>query len=193
MYYTHNLLDKNQMIEFLQKTKTLYLKIQKQNYRSQRFSNRHYFLRTPYIAYHYFFKFCLNPLASKLHPNCSFCYLVSFTECVFGWWYYGFRRVQSWYLSARRILLCVLCNKVSTLLKSDTMWYLVILWFWYHTDTQRHIGHSGVNRLKHPYKYILTRPVIFSEQLCVLHGMNSWLISKIYFPRWVCVSKITHL
>ena len=63
-----------------------------------------------------------------------------------------------WYLNTRRTLICVLCNKASSLLQSDT-------------------------ELSHPYKYIFTPAVMCSQQLSLLHWINTWMISKIYFSR----------
>ena len=59
------------------------------------------------------------------------------------------------------------------------------------TQRQAHTADSGVNTLTHPYKCILTPPVICSQQLSVLHGMNNSLISKIYFPQCHFFSKST--
>ena len=41
------------------------------------------------------------------------------------------------------------------------------------THKQGHTAHTGANRLTHPYKYILTPPVMCSQQLSVLHWMNN--------------------
>ena len=41
--------------------------------------------------------------------------------------------------------------------------------------------HRGANRLAHPYKYIFTPPLMYSQQLPLLHWMNNLLISKIYY------------
>ena len=40
---------------------------------------------------------------------------------------------------------------------------------WYHTHTKRHRAHTGVNRLTHPYEYILTPPIMCSQQPSVFH------------------------
>ena len=63
--------------------------------------------------------------------------------------------------------------------------------FWGGLRPQSHYG--GGNRLTHAYKYIFTSPVMCLQQLCVLHWMNNLLISKIYFPQWLCYWKIIHL
>ena len=47
------------------------------------------------------------------------------------------------------------------------------------SHTQRHTAHIGANRLTHPYKYILKPPVMCSQQVSALHGINNMLISKI--------------
>ena len=94
--------------------------------------------------------------------------------------------------------MCVLSNKESSLLMSDT-W---CGFFWYsnlisHTQTQSHkqihTAHSGARRLTHPHKYIFTPPTICSQQLSLLHWMDNALISKNYFPRCLFFSRIIHL
>ena len=57
--------------------------------------------------------------------------------------------------------------------------WLIICFFastliWYHTSKhkQRHTACSEVNRLTHPYKCILTPPVMCSQQLSVLCCMS---------------------
>ena len=100
-----------------------------------------------------------------------------------------------WSLGTRRTLQCVLCNKVSDLLRSDT-WcgFLLVLSFDItQTHKQGHTPLSGTNRMAHPYKYILTPSVISSQQLYVLYLMNNSQISKIYFLQCLCFLKITHL
>ena len=46
-----------------------------------------------------------------------------------------------------------------------------------NTHTQRHTC-LETNTLVHPYKYILTSPVTYSQQLSVLYWMNNSMISK---------------
>ena len=67
---------------------------------------------------------------------------------------------------------------------------MLVLWF---DITQRHIEHSGANRMVSPYKYILTTAVMYSQQLCVLHWIGNSLVSNNYFPQYICFLKITHL
>ena len=55
--------------------------------------------------------------------------------------------------------------------------FLVVLWFDI-SHTQKHTAHTGANRLTHPYKYISTPSVMRSQQLCVFHRMNNFLIQK---------------
>ena len=59
-----------------------------------------------------------------------------------------------------------------------------------HKQTQRHTAHSGASRLTHPYKYIFTSPIMWSQQLSLLHWMNNSLILNIYFPRCLFFSKL---
>ena len=59
-----------------------------------------------------------------------------------------------------------------------------------HTHTQRYTEQWGAERLTQPYKYILTQPVMYSQQLSVLHGMNKLLISKIWYQ---CLSTMSFL
>ena len=80
--------------------------------------------------------------------------------------------------------MCVLCNKVSSLLRSDKCDAFLVLWFDI-THRERHTTHSGANRLTYPYKYIFTPPFMCSQQLFLLHWMNNSLISKIYFPQYL--------
>ena len=47
------------------------------------------------------------------------------------------------------------------------MWFLLVLWFCYHTH--KNAAHSWVIRLTHPYKYVFTPPVMCSQQLPLLH------------------------
>ena len=67
----------------------------------------------------------------------------------------------------------VLCKKASSLLRSDTYRFLVVLWF-----NITHISHtklhSETTRLTHPYKYILTPLVMWSQQLSTLHWIIHW-------------------
>ena len=64
---------------------------------------------------------------------------------------------------------CVLSNKVSSLLRSDTSdGFLLVLWFDIAHTTQTNTQHNlGDNRLTHPYKYILTPPVMRSVAICI--------------------------
>ena len=47
----------------------------------------------------------------------------------------------------------------------------------FHTHPPTHT-HTGVNTLTHPYKYILTQPVMCSQQQFLLHWINNLPISK---------------
>ena len=67
-----------------------------------------------------------------------------------------------WFLSTQRTLIFVLCNKALSLLRSDT-YNLGQIHLISHTQTCT--AHSRASRLTHPYKYIITPPVICSQQL----------------------------
>ena len=59
-----------------------------------------------------------------------------------------------WYLGTRTTLVCVFCNKVSYLLRSDTCGFLLVLWFDItHTETQYTQGpadwHNNINAYLH--------------------------------------------
>ena len=75
---------------------------------------------------------------------------------------------------------CVLCNKVSNLLRFDTeCHFLRVFWFdithtyvlstHTHTHKDTHHTQGPTSRLTHRYKYILAPPVMCSEQLFVFH------------------------
>ena len=127
-----------------------------------------YFMKTPYIDT---LQILLIPpfVATKLHPHCFFFVL-------FLWpnrWLHHIRcaiflndvinphmSVKLWYLSTRRTLMCVLCNKASRLLRSDTRDFLLILWFdikHTHRDTQHTQGpvdwHTHINTYLHHLLY----------------------------------------
>ena len=103
-----------------------------------------YFMKTP-LHYHPPFQILSKPPLPYRHqppPHCSFCCLVSLA----GWvitphlmrhsmilWIYI---CKLWHLNTRRTLLCVLSSKVSSLLRSDTCGFLLVLWFGIlHTNT----------------------------------------------------------
>ena len=73
-------------------------------------------------------------------------------------------------LVPEKTLMCVLCNKASSLLRSDTLsGFLLGL----RVDiTQTHTAHSGGSQLTHTYKYIFTPPVVCSQQLPLLHWID---------------------
>ena len=63
---------------------------------------------------------------------------------------------------------------------------------WYHTHTpntntktKTHSTLRGAIDLTHPYKYILTPPVVCLQQLSALQWKNNSLISKVYSPKYV--------
>ena len=68
---------------------------------------------------------------------------------------------------------------------------LVLLFDITHTNThtQRHATHSEISRLTDSYKYIITPPITWSQQLPLLHWMSNSLISKTYFLKYLFFSK----
>ena len=54
---------------------------------------------------------------------------------------------------------------------------------WYHTKRQTHIVHTATNKLTNTYKYMLTPPVMCTQQVLVLHWMNSLMIQKFSLQR----------
>ena len=93
-----------------------------------------YFIKTPLYCLLPFFQILSTPLsfvASNLRPHCSFCFLVSLADWVIAshlmhhlmiLWIYICQTLV-WYLSTRRTLLCVLYNKASSLLRSDSWFF----------------------------------------------------------------------
>ena len=117
-------------------------------------------------------------LCLKWHILRSYCFVAEVT----------FNDIKDLNMTSLRTLVCVLCNKVSSLLRSDTCGFLLVLWF-----NITHTTHSRASRVTHSYKYIFTRTVMYSQQLPLLHWMNNSLMSKIYFPESLFCSKTIHL
>ena len=98
-------------------------------------------------------------------------------------------------MSSLRTLMCVICNKASSLPRSDTQCgFLLVLWFDI-THTQGHRAHLGGSRLTHPYKYIFTPTIMFSQQLSLLYWINNYWYQKFTFcfTFLLFCSKIIHL
>ena len=88
------------------------------------------------------------------------------------------------------------CSKASSLIRSDIYACYVGTLILYPTHIQRHTTHTEADSITHPYNHInvhLTPPVIWLQQLSVLHRMSNSLISKIYFQECLFFSKITQL
>ena len=89
----------------------------------------------PYVAYYPFFKFLPTlpslpnlPVTSNPDCHCLFCCSVSLVEWVITPHKYGSTHIEPWYLSTRRTLMYVFCNKAPSLLRSDTMWFFTGTW-----------------------------------------------------------------
>ena len=99
--------------------------------------------------------------------------------------------------STRRTLMCVLCNKASSLLRSN-IYNLGQIYLISHTQT--HTSNSGACRLTHSYKCIFTLPVFCSQLVPLLHSMIKWIIhwyqkitfhNVVSFQKFICKSHIS--
>ena len=70
------------------------------------------------------------------------------------------------------------------------MWFFPSTLIWYYTG---HTAHTGDNRLTHPYKYILTPPVMCLQQLTSLNEFPDMKNLLYRVPQCLCFSKITDL
>ena len=92
---------------------------------------------------------------------------------------------QTLYLSTRKTLMCVLCNKVSSLLRSDTSWFFTGTLIWYHTYTQTNT-HTHTRTLTHTKTQSTLGPVDW------LNHINTYLYhllcahsSYLYYTEWI--------
>ena len=125
-------------------------------------------MKIPYIVYSSFLKFCPTPLRCYLKSSPPLIFLMrclvdwmadsAILMCYFTSWSYGSINIGPWYVRTRTILLCVLYNKASNLLWSDTQYDSLVLWLditYTHTqkDTQHAQGsidwHTHINIYKH--------------------------------------------
>ena len=108
-----------------------------------------------------------SPPLTSLQPQYSFCCLDSLTEYL----YYGSTHVKPWSLSTRRNLLYVLCNKVSSLLRSDT-WYGFQLVLWFDViQTHKDTAHPGANRSTHINSVYYIEWIIHWYQKLTFHNV----------------------
>ena len=118
------------------------------------------------------FKFCqVTPPPSLPTSTSTALFVVLFLwlnrlSCHIWFIFYFSTHVEPGDLCTRRTLLSIFCNKVSSLLRSDTWWgFLLILWFIItHTQTHTHNdkAHSDANRLTHSYiniYYVVTTAI----------------------------------
>ena len=165
-----------------------------------------YFIKIPCIAYPLF-----KSLSNLLHYHAQTLSLLLFLMfCFFGWIsdratfdVILHNDIMDLYISSLGILESEGSCYVFYATRCPGYWgltynvFFVGILIWYHTHTythtQIHTANSGTNRLTHPYKYILPTPVMFSQQLFVLHWMNNSLISKVYFSQILFFLKITQL
>ena len=57
----------------------------------------------------------------------------------------------------------------------------------YHTHKDKHTEDTGTNRLTNTFQYILASPIMYTQQLHALHGMNNLLIQK-FTLLWLTMS-----
>ena len=107
------------------------------------------------------------PPLTSLQLQYSFCCLDSLTEYL----YYGSTHVKPWSLSTRRNLLYVLCDKVSSLLSSDT-WYGFQLVLWFDViQTHKDTAHPGANRSTHINSVYYIEWIIHWYQKLTFHNV----------------------
>ena len=129
-----------------------------------------------------FFKFCpplpTFPVTSKPHPQCSFCCLVSLFEwlmaphliCLI------LLNIMDLHMSSLTTLMCALCNKVSSLLRSDTECFLLVLWFDItHTNTHKV---KDTQHTQGPVDWHTHINIYFHQLLCA-HS------SYLYYTEWI--------
>ena len=151
--------------------------------------------RYPYISYPPLFKFCSMkpppPLPPPIQQNHSplfllFCFFGGMGDCatsdvlfyLMTLWIYT---CWALYLVTQGHCGVVFATRRQFTEAEHMTCFFAIILTWYHTNKRRHTAHTGANRMTYPYKYILTPPILCSEQLSVLHSMNKLLTSKINF------------
>ena len=96
--------------------------------------------------------------------------------CCFTLWYYGSTHIEPSYLSTRRTLLCVLCNKAWCLLRPDIPWFFANTLIWYHAH--KHIHAKTHNTLCGQYWHINISNTYQHRMLC---AHNSYT----YYIQWI--------
>ena len=98
--------------------------------------------------------------------HCSFCCLV-------------FLAIILWIYTCQALLQYSQINLAVCFMQQGVKFtgFLLVVWFDI-IHTQRRTAHTGVNILTQSCKYILSPPVMCSQQLSVLHWKNNLLISK---------------
>ena len=136
----------------------------------QRFPNLLFLWRHTHIAYAPFLK-----ILSNLPPNILL-------PCFLGW-----------ICDHATLSFCpmILWITNTNLLKVWHRWHDFCKYsdFMSHTDT----GHTGTNILTHTCEYILTPPVMYTQQLPVLHCVNNLPMQKFTLEsmQYLCFPKIT--
>ena len=148
--------------------------------------------RVRYIPYPSFWKFCPTPLSCRLQPSPPPIFLTWL-----NWWLCHILCVillnnsMDLYVSTLGTLIpegpchvfyatrLFYFTRLLYSVKFTKIWHISLFvgtLIWYHTNLyrQRHTSHSRANKLAHPYKCILTRPAMYSQQLSVLHWIIHW-------------------
>ena len=107
-------------------------------------------------------------------------------------WIYGSIHDQPCYISTRRILVCVLCYKTSSLLRSESRCVFLLVFWFDNTQMHKHTAHSELrpvdwhhkhHRLISPFSKIpqdvptFPRPI---RKTKVLNDSFNWFVYKFY-------------
>ena len=138
-----------------------------------------YFMQTPFIAYSPFFQILSNlppPSPPMFNPtalfNVLFLWLNGWSCHI--WCVILLSRIMDLYMSSLGTLVPEVPYFVFYATRRQVYWGLThnVFFCWYsesishtqtQTSTQKHIAHSGINRMTHLYNYILTPPVTCSQ------------------------------
>ena len=146
-----------------------------------------YFMKTPLCCLPYLYQ-----ILSNLSPA-LFCCLVSLTEWVIMphlMCYFLVYDIMDLHMSSLgTLVLQRFCGMFHATWHQFTEFYHMTWFFagtliWHHKRKWWHTTHTGANRLRHSYKYMLSPPAMCSKQLSVLHWMNNLLISKFYITEF---------
>ena len=145
-------------------------------------------MKTPPTSF-FFFNFVQSTIPLTLFVALLFWLNVQPCQiCYFAEWYYGPKLVEPLYCSTCSTLLCILCNKTSSLMKGLIWmtWFLQEIWF---GITQSHTGHKGNNRLTHTHTHTRVFQIALkggrNVKFCLegsvwLRGRDSWFTTRFW-------------